>query len=91
MLAASGQLPGGCNELDREPPPPQSQTRAAGLITSGIFLGQFVNPFLVAPLRAVAGLAGSFLLVGGALLVAALLLAFFATRLDPESEMLGRS
>lgn len=70
--------------------PAASQTRAAGLITSAVFLGQLSNPFLVAPLRPAAGVGGSFVLVGGTMLIAALALALFGRRLDPESEMLGR-
>jgi MFS family permease len=52
--------------------PPAAATRALGLSFSCIFLGQFLHPFILAPLRAAAGIEGAFLWVGGVMLLASL-------------------
>jgi MFS family permease len=52
--------------------PPSAVTRALGLSFSCIFLGQFLHPFVLAPLRAAAGIEGAFIWVGGATLLGAL-------------------
>jgi len=52
--------------------PPAAATRALGLSFSCIFFGQFLHPFILAPLRAAAGIEGAFLWVGGVMLFASL-------------------
>jgi MFS family permease len=48
------------------------RSRALGFMYSGIYIGQFVNPFTVTPLRGVIGNHAAFVVVGGLLAVAAL-------------------
>ncbi|SFV12490.1 MFS transporter [Pseudoduganella namucuonensis] len=55
--------------LDRAEPAVRS--RALGLAYSALFLGDFMNPFLMAPLTAVTGIHGAFLTVGACLAAAA--------------------
>ncbi len=52
--------------------PPSAVTRALGLSFSCIFLAQFLHPFVLAPLRAAAGIEGAFIWVGGVTLLGAL-------------------
>jgi MFS family permease len=53
--------------------PSEVSSRAVGLGVGCVFLGQFLNPYILAPLRTAFGLHDAFLWVGGASLVAALL------------------
>ena len=55
--------------------PDSMRTRAIGLLLSAIFLGQFLNPLTVDPLRQHFGIHGAFLSIGGLLLLLAILLA----------------
>lgn len=55
--------------LDRAAPAVRS--RALGMAYSALFLGDFLNPFLMAPLTALAGIHGAFLTVGACLAAAA--------------------
>ncbi len=55
--------------------PESMRTRAVGLLLSAIFLGQFLNPLAVDPLRAEFGIRGAFLAIGGVLLLLAAMLA----------------
>ena len=55
--------------------PDSMRTRAVGLLLSAIFLGQFLNPLAVDPLRQHFGIHGAFLSIGGLLLLLAILLA----------------
>ncbi|SFS10816.1 MFS transporter [Sphingomonas jatrophae] len=59
--------------LDRVTPMQRSQ--ALGFLTTSLFLGHFINPILTAPLRIYFGIHSTFVVVGSALLVGALLLA----------------
>ncbi len=63
--------------------PLSTQPRAAGLMTTGIFLGQFVNPLAVAPLRALTSVGGSFVLIGAAMIAVALIVAIAPLRTGP--------
>ncbi len=64
--------------------PSTMRGRAAGLLTTAFFLGQFASPLVSAPLVAVFGLAGTFAAVGGALiLLGAGLWALHAVRPEP--------
>jgi MFS family permease len=56
--------------------PAALHTRAIGLLLSSVFLGQFLNPVLVNPLREHFGDAGSFTAVGVFFIALALLAAF---------------
>ncbi|MGC7094420.1 MFS transporter [Amycolatopsis lurida] len=60
---------------------PGARTRALGLLTSVLFLGQFASPLIAQPVIGAAGLGGTFV-VGGALgaLVAAVLAGIALTR-----------
>jgi MFS family permease len=49
--------------------PAAMRGRASGLLTTAFFLGQFASPLVSAPLVAVFGLAGTFAVVGGALVL----------------------
>jgi MFS family permease len=55
--------------------PEAARTRAVGLLLSAIFLGQFLNPLAVDPLRGAWGIHGAFVAVGLALVAVAVLLA----------------
>ncbi len=57
--------------------PVDMQSRALGLLLSAIFLGQFLNPWVVDPLRQALGIHGAFVAVGGGLIALAILLAVF--------------
>ncbi|HWI10067.1 MAG TPA: MFS transporter [Burkholderiaceae bacterium] len=48
--------------------PAALQTRAIGLLLSAVFLGQFLNPLVVDPLRSGLGIHGAFIVVGVAFL-----------------------
>ena len=48
--------------------PASMRGRASGLLTTAFFLGQFASPLVSAPLVAAFGLAGTFAVVGGALI-----------------------
>jgi MFS family permease len=61
--------------------PPTAATRAIGLSFSCIFLGQFLHPLVLAPLRAMAGIEGAFLWVGAATLLASILALLWRVRL----------
>ena len=65
--------------------PPAAATRALGLSFSCIFLGQFLHPFVLAPLRATAGIEGAFLWVGGIMLLASLLALLWRMRAGPRA------
>ena len=62
--------------------PPAAAPRAIGLAVGCIFLGQFLHPFVLAALRAAAGIEGAFVWVGAATAGGALLVLFhhFAKR-----------
>jgi MFS family permease len=49
--------------------PATMRGRAAGLLTTAFFLGQFASPLVSAPLVGWLGLAGTFAAVGGALMM----------------------
>jgi MFS family permease len=61
--------------------PPSAATRVLGLSFSCIFLGQFLHPFILAPLRAIAGIEGAFLWVGAATLLGSVLTLLWRVRL----------
>jgi len=65
--------------------PPAAATRALGLSFSCIFLGQFLHPFILAPLRAAAGIEGAFIWVGGIMLLASLLALLWRMRCGPRA------
>ena len=54
--------------------PPAARGRALGVMTSAIYLGEFLNPILVAPLTRIVGIQGAFLAVGVMLALADLVL-----------------
>jgi MFS family permease len=45
--------------------PQRLHTRAIGLLLSFVFLGQFLNPLLIDPLRSIMGIHGAFIVVAG--------------------------
>jgi MFS family permease len=53
--------------------PAALQTRAIGLLLGAVFLGQFLNPLAVNPLRAALGIHGAFIAVGVVFLLLAVL------------------
>jgi MFS family permease len=57
--------------------PPAANARAMGVAIGCIFLGQFLHPFILTPLRLAVGLHEAFLWVGSASLVAAMLALFW--------------
>jgi MFS family permease len=71
--------------------PETLRARAVGLLLSAVFLGQFLNPLVVDPLRTVFGIHGAFLAVSGAfvLLSLALLPRAVGTRLSRKPEFLS--
>ncbi len=60
--------------LDRAPA--EMRARAIGLMTTSLFLGSFLNPYILQPVTKGLGIHNTFLLVGG-LLVASVLLTFW--------------
>lgn len=56
--------------------PLEMQTRAIGLLLSAVFLGQFLNPLAVDPLRSSLGIHGAFIVVGTGFLALAALALF---------------
>ncbi|WP_380879008.1 MFS transporter [Sphingomonas sp. DBB INV C78] len=60
--------------------PPHRHAHALGLMYSAIFLGQFVNPLALDPLRLALGLSGMFLSFGLALMAAAMLTALLSSK-----------
>ena len=65
--------------------PPAAATRALGLSFSCIFLGQFLHPFILAPLRAAAGIQGAFIWVGGIMLLASLAVLLWRMLAGPRA------
>jgi MFS family permease len=59
---------------------PAASARAMGLAIGCIFLGQFLHPFVLSPLRTAFGLQGAFFWVGGASLAAAVIAALWRLR-----------
>ncbi|GAB2773014.1 MFS transporter [Amycolatopsis magusensis] len=57
---------------------PGARTRALGLLTSALFLGQFSSPLLAQPIAGAAGLGGTFLVAGALGAVVALVLTAVA-------------
>lgn len=73
--------------LQRSPQP--LHTRAIGLLLSFVFLGQFLNPLLIDPVRALLGIHGAFIAVGGvfAVLAALAFLGGMGRLANPGSEI----
>lgn len=65
--------------------PASAATRAIGLSLGSIFLGQFIQPFVMAPLRSLLGVQEMFVWVGSAGLGLALLTILGATRVGVGS------
>ena len=61
--------------------PERMRSRALGLLLSAVFLGQFLNPWAVDPLRHAFGIRGAFIAVGVGFLALAFVLALNRARL----------
>lgn len=64
--------------LDRTDPAKRSS--AIGLVQSSLFLGHFLNPLITAPVRMTLGIHATFMVVGAALILIAVLIGGWSTR-----------
>ncbi|GAO53560.1 MFS transporter [Novosphingobium sp. MD-1] len=64
--------------LDRTDPAKRSS--AIGLVQSSLFLGHFLNPLITAPVRLTLGIHATFMVVGSALILIAVLIGGWSTR-----------
>ncbi|WP_168196179.1 MFS transporter [Novosphingobium sp. EMRT-2] len=64
--------------LDRTDPAKRSS--AIGLVQSSLFLGHFLNPLITAPVRLTLGIHATFMVVGAALILIAVLIGGWSTR-----------
>lgn len=63
--------------------PESMRSRATGLLLSALFLGQFLNPLVVSPLRSAFGVHGAFVVIGAFFVVLGLFVLLCAPRLGP--------
>ncbi|AJP56821.1 hypothetical protein UC34_07100 [Pandoraea vervacti] len=75
MGIGSGFVEAACATIILARIPEEMRARALGLLLSAIFFGQFLNPWVVAPLRGRFGIEGAFVWIGGGFLVLSLAIA----------------
>ncbi|PRX27326.1 putative MFS family arabinose efflux permease [Paraburkholderia sp. BL18I3N2] len=89
MGIGAGLVEASCATLIMARSPLEMRSRALGLLLSAVFFGQFLNPWVVAPLRNWFGVEGAFMAVGFLFLVLALAIGcgvgFRESRTPPDA------
>lgn len=84
MGIGAGLVEATCATIIMARAPSEMRSRALGLLLGAIFFGQFLNPWLVAPLRSCFGIGGAFIAIGCFFIALAVVIACGAVLREPR-------